>query len=328
MIILLLIFAIILIYIIVHYNILRYIHINLDPYCKFSLKKFEKIPRINKKGKVIISMTTVPGRIEFTKYSIASLLDQTRRVDEIRIYIPYISSKGVLYVIPKWMSDLSKNIKHFKIKRCEKDWGPATKIIPAVLECVNEEIDSIIYVDDDMIYNKNMVETLIFYSKKYPHYAICNQGWNVDRWLNKTTSFSKILHHFRKYFIRIDPYHNNFIDVVQGFSGVLIKPSFFNINELININKYPSEVFFVDDVYLSGLLNNNNVKRISTEIQVGIPFWSEFFNGFLLRRAKYSLSSEQNRDLVNDKIASNCFKWVKQFITDLPKKYVNNTLQT
>ena len=296
-----------------HYNILRYLWINTYPTSNFN-SNYNKIPRVNKKGKVIISLTTVPGRINSSKYTIASLLNQTRRVDEIRIYIPLKSSKGEKYIIPKWMISLSKRLKQFNIKRCTKDWGPATKIIPAVLDSKTDGIDSIIYVDDDMIYNKNIIETLISYSNRYPKYAICNQGWSMERWWRKVSEISKCtLHHILKYFPRTNPYHFNFIDVLQGFSGVIIKPSFFKISSLINQEIYPKETFFVDDVYLSGILNDNNIKRISTETQSGIPFWYEFWNGFLFSQSTDSLSSERNHDFRNDRIASKCFKWIKQF---------------
>ena len=313
-----LLLVLIFLYILAYYNIFRYTRINMNPTSKFS-SNYGKLPRVKKKGKVIISLTTVPGRIETSKYSLASLLDQTQRVDEIRFYIPLESSKGEPYIIPEWMTNLSKNVKQFIIKRCVKDWGPATKIIPAVLDSQREDIDSIIYVDDDIIYNKNMVETLVSYSKRYPKYAICNQGWNVERWI-KNSKILQFFHHTRKYFPRSEPFYHNFTDVMQGFSGVLIKPSFFDISALVNIKKYQKEVFFVDDVYLSGLLNNNGIHRITTDIQSGIPFWSEFYNGFLMRAASHSLSSEHNNDLRNDKIASKCFTWYKQVIIK-----VNNT---
>lgn len=294
-----------------NYNIVRYININRDPLSYFDIKKYHKLPRVNKKGKVVISCTTVPGRIETSKYTIASILNQTVRVDEIRFNIPYRSLKGKEYVIPTWMTALSQHLPLFKIKRCNRDWGPATKIIPAILDST-PSVDSIIYLDDDMIYNKDIIETLISFSNKYPNYAICNQGWDVERWNGKSSLLGRTLHHTLKYIPYVDPYYHVFTDVMQGFSGCLIKPKFFNKKKLVQIDKYPKEVIYVDDVYLSGLLNNQNVKRISTEIPSALPFLHEFIYGFLLRSASNSLSSEHNNDLINDRIACTCFKWVKQ----------------
>ena len=300
-----------LILVLVNYNILRYTFINISPFSFFNYKKYQLLPRIKKKEKVIISFTTVPGRINKSKYTIASILNQTIRVDEICIYIPNKSRKNIEYIIPKWMKNLENNLPQFTIKRCNKDWGPATKIIPALIEFENTN-SILIYIDDDIIYNKNMIETLISYSKLYPNYAICNQGWNVERWNGKSSIIRRTLHHATKYFPTLDPYNYTFTDVMQGFSGVLVKPRFFDNNKIVKTNQYPQEVFFVDDVYISGHLNNQNIKRISTLTQSGIPFFEEFINGFILRKATHSLSSEHNNDLFNDKVACACFSWIKQ----------------
>lgn len=300
-----------LILILFNYNIFRYISINYSPFSYFNSQKYQLLPRVRQKKKVIITFTTIPERIETSKYTISSLLNQTVRVDEICIYIPYKSSKGIPYIIPEWMINLEQQLIQFKIKRCDRDWGPATKIIPALIEFENTDY-TIIYLDDDIIYNKNTIETLISYSKMYPNYAICNQGWDIDRWNKKSSFIGHILHHSIKYFPTIEPYNYVFTDVMQGFSGVLIKPCFFDIKKLVKTNEYPKEVFFVDDVYISGQLNNNGIYRISTLLHNGIPYFDEFYHGFLFRNASNSLSSEHNNDLYNDRVACNCFKWIKQ----------------
>jgi hypothetical protein len=294
-----------------NYNIFRYIFINYFPFSYCNPKKYQLISRVQKKERVIVTFTTVPGRINKVRYTIASILNQTVRVDEICIYVPYKSSKGNEYIIPEWMEELERKLLQFKIKRCNRDWGPATKIIPALLEFENMDC-TIIYIDDDIIYNKNMLETLISYNKIYPGYAICNQGWDVERWNGKSSLFSRTLHHAAKYIPNVDPYNHVFTDVLQGFSGVLVKPQFFDMKKLVNFDEYPQEVFFVDDVYLSGHLNDQGIHRISTLIQSGLPYFEEFIQGFLLRNASYSLSSEHNNDLINDRIACTCFKWMKQ----------------
>ena len=309
------IFIAILVYMIIYYNAYRYIKINLYPKLNFS-SRYEKLKRVNKKGKVIISMTSIPYRMETSKYAISSLLDQTRRVDEIRFYIPYKSIKGVEYVIPDWMEKLSKTVKQFKIKRCDRDWGPATKIIPAIIGSEKEDIDTIIYLDDDIIYNRDVIELLVSYSNIYPKSAICNQGWNIDKWSTGYYIVEK-MYQILKFMPRSDPYYKTPIDVLQGFSAVLVKPNFFDIPSLIDVEKYPSEVFYVDDVYLSGILNNNKINRVSTHNQAGMPYWSEFLNGFILRKAPYSLSSTYNKYDLNDRKAVNCFKWYKQVRIDV-----------
>ena len=40
-------------------------------------------------------------------------------------------------------------------------------------------------------------------------------------------------------------------DIIQGYSGYLIQPRFFNINELKNYDEKPAAARFVDDVWVS-----------------------------------------------------------------------------
>ena len=162
---LLLLFIIIFIlYIFEKYKVLDYLQINIYPKLNYETYK-EKI-RVNKKNKVIISLTTLPKRIEKCKYTIVSILNQTRKVDQINLYIPTETKKGEKYIIPLWMKDLQKNFNIFNIKIVEKDYGPSTKIIPALIEYEKKDI-FIIYLDDDMIYHPDTIETLIFYSNIY-----------------------------------------------------------------------------------------------------------------------------------------------------------------
>lgn len=109
--ILVLIVITVLIYLVNQYEIIRYISINFNP--SFNMK-YRSLKRVNKRDKCIISFTTTPARIQNSKFTISSLLSQTRRVDEIRLYIPTKTHKGEIYVIPKWMERLQKNLPIFK----------------------------------------------------------------------------------------------------------------------------------------------------------------------------------------------------------------------
>ena len=267
-------------YFIKRYQLIRYILINVNP--EFNLN-YNFITRVNKLGKTIITLTTIPARIESSKYTIASLLTQTRRVDEIRLYVPYKTHKGEGYTIPTWLRRLQKKLPTFKIKRCDKDWGPATKLIPALID-EQEFNTSIIYVDDDIVYHSQTVETLVSFSNLYPKTAICNAGMCLKK-------------------IRPN------IDILEGFSGVIVKPSFFSFPKIFNLFSYPKEVFFQDDVYFSGMLSENNIPRLSTCSQLSVPKWNEFIYGFIFRCQPFSLSSTVNRNNRNLNVAVSCFKW-------------------
>lgn len=259
-----------------YYGLLRYISININP--QFNIN-YSNLPRVLKKKPVIISFTTLPSRIESVKYTISSILSQTYRVDEIRLYIPQKTRKNSTYTIPKWMQNLQNTIPQFKIKICDKDWGPGTKIIPAILEEKNNDV-YIIYLDDDMIYHHKTIETLIYYSNIYSKCAVGNSfAWSFK------------------------------FKIFTGFSGVIVKPSFFNISKLLSVQNFPDAVIYNDDVYISGLLCENGIKRVCTLHQRSIPHFWEFLTGFILKCNPVSLSSTVNKTRDNLNYAVSCFDW-------------------
>ena len=287
-----------------HFNIPRYLKINMYPFS--SVLRYKKLPRVNSKAKVFVCFTTTPKRIDRCIYTIHSILSQSVRVDEIRIHIPNT------YIIPHWLKIIEKQVKEFKIIICDKDWGPATKVIPALIDKTIPIDSRIIYIDDDMIYNKNMIKILIKYSNLYPSYAICNKGWNVDKYPENKY---RLFFDYMKGCLLSSDISFTYVDVIQGFSGVLVRPSFFDVDSLISYKNCPPEVFYVDDVYISGMLNDRNIKRISTGTPSCTPYIKEIFNELL--KTPTSLSTIHNKDKKNDIIAVNHFKWKKQIVFKL-----------
>ena len=282
----------------IHYNIPRYIKINLNPLS--SMESYINIPKVKVNTPVIVCFTTTPKRINRCKYTIESILSQSVRVDEIRIHIPM----NIKYKIPQWLKLLEKRLSVFKIIRCKKDYGPLTKLLPILYDKKLPINSRIIYIDDDMIYNKNMVKNLISYSIMKPNNVICNKGWNVDDYPEKSY---KLIFNMFKGFICNTP---KFVDVVQGFSGVLVRPFFFNLDQISDTSKFPPESYYVDDVYISGILNMRDINRVSTGIPSCIPYIREILNETIFTPT--SLATIHNKNKKNDCIVANFFKWKKQ----------------
>ena len=287
-------------------DIVRYLKININPLTAGRREEYKKLPRVNSSTRVIVCFTTTQERIGRCIYTIDSILCQTVRVDEIRIHIP----QG--YVIPEGLKMLERYIPEFKIVICEKDWGPSTKLIPILMDPTIPINSRIIYIDDDIIYNKNLIKIMVKYSTIYPRYAICNKGWNVDEYPEKK---HKLFFDYMRGCLLPGDTSFTLVDVVQGFSGVLVRPFFFDVGALISYKDYPPEAFYVDDVYISGMLNNRNIRRISTGIPLGIPYIKEFLNEIL--KTPTSLASIHNKDKRNDRVIANYFKWKKQIFFNL-----------
>ncbi|MCV9387234.1 glycosyltransferase family A protein [Reichenbachiella ulvae] len=197
---------------------------------------------------IIISLTTIPERINDIELTIKSLLNQSVKPKSINLYIPYRSLRNNKeYVIPEWLHKL----KNVKVIRIEKDYGSASKFIPAIESCSSEQY--ILVVDDDNIYPSNYVRDFSEASSSNPEVVLAASGWRVPKDLidRSTTLYSNIFK------VPPTPVPGTRIkevypiDIVQGYSGFLIKPAFFNLEILKDYSNVPEAVFFVDDVWVS-----------------------------------------------------------------------------
>lgn len=230
----------------------------------------------------IISLTTTPPRLKHVKPILMSLLDSSVAVTEIRLNIPYTSCKGIPYVIPKWLTKL----KNVKIYRTEKDWGPATKLLPTLIDCYSSSnINAkIIVVDDDVIYGYYMVETINEYFEKYNH------PLNKDLQKNKLENSNELKRRVAitmygdkvakdntmKYDMstRAGNYMvgDRYTDILRGHSAYMVTPDMFT-EEIFDYTNHPKECFFVDDNYFSFHLKKNNVRILMVGLSYkAIPF--------------------------------------------------------
>lgn len=182
----------------------------------------------------IISMTTIPSRINEIEYAVESLKKQNLPV---YIFIPeYFKRKGVKFdgKIPPFMKH--KNIYIETVDDC----GPITKLIYA-LDIAN----TIITVDDDNIYEKDFAKNLLNYHEKYPGEALCSTGVILRRMSYIKSSKIKNI--------------NKKVDIVLGCQGALYDSNFFNDYIYEYQNNPPA--YYVDDIWISGNLATNGVDR-------------------------------------------------------------------
>lgn len=200
------------------------------------------------KSNLIFSLTTIPERIDSIELTIKSLLYQKKLPARIHLNIPYVSFRNKKeYVIPKWLESL----KSVNIVRIEEDFGPASKFIPSLKS--SSEDQSILVVDDDNIYPPNYVRDFELAESKNPDFILAASGWRVPEDLidKSTTLWTNIM--------RVPPVPlpgtriNNLYktDIIQGYSGYLLKPRFFDLDQVDNYEGVPQKVRFVDDVWVS-----------------------------------------------------------------------------
>jgi len=248
--------------------------------------------------RIVVSFTSLPKRFIKYAYPMISLLkSQTYPPDAIYVCIPQGSrrSEGT-FQVPSWMLEDPQII----VLRPEVDMGPATKLIPA-LEAeitLGNTHTRIVTVDDDNEggWTKDSLLQLFAYSLHFPNAAIGFTGWNVTCMVSEARCspedsgvprrqklgtlynfvrqsddfachslgdwlpdyYSHCLGAIRKNYI-------GFVDVLEGYKGVLYQPRFFNmkkVKSLMDTRRIPESFFLCDDVWFSGWLGVNNVSRI------------------------------------------------------------------
>lgn len=215
-------------------------------------QQYAQKPRVCTKNRVVITLTTTPDRLPHLYVTLYSLLRQNVRVDDIYINIPYVSRRGVKYIIPSWLSSLSS----ITIRRVDNDIGPITKLLPT---WSTEGDDSlIIVVDDDLTYGTRLVQTLV---QQYNLHscAITSVGGKLNE--SMTTRFFS---HVKS---------GRYVHVLTGYSGFLIQKKMLS-DSVRNYEIGPKESISVDDNWISGWLGINRVPVRSIGMSYGCHAWA------------------------------------------------------
>lgn len=207
-------------------------------------KAWQRNPR---RSDAIVSLTSIPSRLGLIDRTLKSLLRQSVAPARIMLNLPRFSRReNVAYVPPAFLEGLQA----VSIRWCE-DLGPATKLLPSLL---NEPPGrQIVVVDDDRIYPATLVEDLTRASEREPGIAPCMSGWVVPADLtDRPTTVWSNLRMLPPAPVRARRLASPLrVDILQGLSGYLVKPSFFDLAAVTDYSAAPREAFFVDDVWIS-----------------------------------------------------------------------------
>ena len=206
----------------------------------------ERALRNPSRSDLVVCLTTIPSRIGRIGATLRSLLAQSKSPDHIRLHLPEQSRReGIAYEIPDWLRDL----RSVRIIPCA-DEGPATKLLPALTLAAHQRL---LVVDDDRIFKPHLVAQFDDWSHRLPDMALGSRGWNVPADLTDrpTTLLADILKRAPVPLLatRID--RPTPIDILQGVGGLLVKPRFFDPEEVHDFSRAPEAARTVDDVWLS-----------------------------------------------------------------------------
>ena len=210
------------------------------------------ISEIKRSPKLVVSLTSFPDRINYVYKTISSLLDQTLKPD---VLILWLANEQ----FPNKEDDLPENLKNLckyglSIKWCN-DIRSYKKLIPTLKEYPN---DIIVTVDDDVYYERVMLERLCESYLDNPEYIHCHRCTYIYYKGNELKA--KI---GGKKFYKYPSYANK----ITGVGGVLYPPNSL-YKDILDENLFMNLAPTNDDVWfwLMAVLNNKRIKVIKNNI--------------------------------------------------------------
>lgn len=194
-------------------------------------------------GEIIVSLTTHNRRIYDVYLTIESLMQQTRKANRI---VLWISEEHRADMLP--MALKSQESRGLEIKYC-KDIRSYTKLIPALKAFPN---DVIITVDDDIVYDVNMIDRLVMAYLKDSTKIYYNRGHKMMLSPN-----NKLVNYndweWRSPSMDISP-----LNFPTGVGGVLYPPRCFN-EEVFNEEVFLGICKSADDVWFKAMAIYNGI---------------------------------------------------------------------
>ncbi len=218
-----------------------------------------KLIKTNKSGinikdkrntRIIISLTSIPSRIDKLYLTIETLLRQTLKPDMIILYLGENMKNKELPKEIAEQRDRGLTIKY----REDKKLKPHTKYFYSMQEYPN---DIIVTVDDDIYYNRNLVKKLI---KSYERYPKCVSAMRCHEMMLKRGS----LESYNNWKWEIDgkkskePSH---LYLATGVGGVLYPPNILP-RETFEIEKIEKLALNADDIWLKAMELKDNIKVV------------------------------------------------------------------
>jgi hypothetical protein len=243
----------------------------------------------------VITLSTIPPRFAEIGPTLASLVTQRSRPEAVELHIPASYRR-----FPGWGGALPEVPDGVTIVRGDQDFGPATKILPAVRRYRGQRVE-LLYVDDDHVYAPDWAERFLRARAARPEAAVCaaattlermGRPWAAPRPEPQAVVAPGYLHQpaflarravmaavsgGRAKIVTMPPFRkldrSGYTDIAEGYAGVALRPEFLG-EAAFGI---PPVLWAVDDVWLSGHL-----------AAAGVPIWAD--KGLNRARAQHRVS--------------------------------------
>lgn len=241
--------------------------------------------------KRIITLSTIPPRFPYLEKTLASLAAQ-ESIDKVIIYIPRRYKRFGDYNL-----DALKVSHGVELHVVDTDYGPATKILPAIDEFSGTSTQ-LLFCDDDLIYPPRWAKNLFDIQSQRPSEAVATIGrinatqtrkhdMREPRAVEFTHSQDipyRSLTWFSRLFGTTPPLWRpikkaGYIDILFGVGGAVVRPDFFDAE----VFEIPEIAWPVDDIWLSAQLAKKQVPIFAPKRLPCPPTAAHSTNNSLLR---------------------------------------------
>lgn len=235
----------------------------LNDLSSLSLNEENRVPRL------IVSLTSFPGRMNLIKYAIFSLFNQSLKPDKIVLWLSrsqFINGEA----------DVPKDVLNFvdyglEIKWCE-DIKSFKKLIPSLREFPE---DIIVTFDDDLYYESDVLEKLYNSYLKYPNYISAYRSRRIS--FNDDYSL-KMYQHWELSKTEQKP---SFLNFSTNGAGTLFPPhslddEIFNMDLAMELTPTGDDIWFWAMAVKKGTKiklvpdNNFDAYYIAPELEIGL----------------------------------------------------------
>lgn len=199
---------------------------------------------------IVVSLTTYGKRIHDVYLTIESLMQQSRKANRI---VLWLSEELKEVQLP--MTIMSQKARGLEIHYC-KDIKSYKKLIPSLIMFPN---DVIITVDDDVLYDYDLLDKMVSSYLINPNYIYFNRGHKIKfRSDNQIEEYNNW--EWNTTYLEASP-----LNFPTGVGGILYPPKCFN-EEVFNEEVFFDICKFADDVWFKAmaLLNGTQTKRVFT----------------------------------------------------------------
>jgi hypothetical protein len=216
----------------------------------------------NPDGRLVVSLATIPSRIDHLRPVIDSLGAQTRRPDRVYVCIcEYNRYEGRGYEVPSWLRDDPL----VQIVVAPEDHGPANKLL-GVLPLERAATTRIVVVDDDWCCNPDLLASLDLRFGHGARTAIGLSGARLPRrWSRMEVRIGPSIERspplpWRLTFLA-EPPASLSVDLLQFGFGSMLRRDWF-ADDIFDLVDPGLPWFYADDVLLSGYLASKGIERL------------------------------------------------------------------